>query len=120
MRKRIVVDSYEKVQTYNFMRYVPNRILRPFFVRETKGMPDYLVDQKISELAAKQFLERCPLFCFDEPRERIFTGLHIEQLGDLLDRGELKSAYHETLNPLMSTAKRQGFQSEWTYQGLYL
>ena len=271
LRNRIVVDSYEKVQTYNFMRYVPNRILRPFFVRETKGMPDYLVDQKIPELAAKQFLERCPLFYFDESRERIFlhidwiaylerhqaiiegwalwhwadymqrrnpnipavtqklfppdqreslnaqrkfwnsvidqgdirciytdrkicgdyeldhflpwrfvahdqlwnlipvdpganssksdqlpdkkyidrlaetqhtalsivqnrysndkwkkvvesyiTGLHIEQLGDLLDRGKLKSAYHETLNPLMSTAKRQGFQSEWTYQGLYL
>ena len=52
--------------------------------------------------------------------ESYITGLHIEQLGDLLDRDKLKSAYHETLNPLMSTAKRQGFQSEWTYQGLYL
>ena len=81
LRNRIVVDSYEKVQTYNFMRYVPNRILRPFFVRETKGMPDYLVDQKIPELAAKQFLERCPLFYFDESRERIF--LHIDWIAYL-------------------------------------
>ncbi len=75
LRSRIV-DSYGKVQNYNFMRYVSSRILRPFFVHETKGMLDHLIDREISELAARQFQERRPLFCFDESRERIF--LHID------------------------------------------
>ena len=80
LRNRIV-DSYEKMQNYNFMRYVPNRILRPFFAHETKGTKDSQIDRKIPELATKQFQERCPLFCFDEPRERIF--LHIDWIAYL-------------------------------------
>ena len=66
-----IVDSYGKMQDYKLMRYVPNRILRPFFADETTGMKDSQIDRKIPELATKQFQERCPLFCFDESQERI-------------------------------------------------
>ena len=75
------IDSYGEVLNYKLMRYVPNRILRPFFAHETKGTKDSQIDRKISELATKQFQERCPLFCFDEPRERIF--LHTDWIAYL-------------------------------------
>ena len=54
------------------MRYVPYRILRPFFAAETRGMPDQKVNQEVSKLAAEQFHERRPLFRFDDSEECIF------------------------------------------------
>ena len=69
---RRIVDSYEEIQDYNFMRYVPTRILRPFFACETRGMSDSKVDKKIRKLATEHFQKRRPLFCFDESEECIF------------------------------------------------
>ena len=48
--------------------------------------------------------------------ESYITGLHIEQIGDLLDLDKLKSAYRKTLESQMLTAELQGFQSGWTYR----
>ena len=69
LRKRLA--SCDKVADYQLMRYVPHRILRPFFAVETKGIPDQRVDAKISGLAAELFQERRPLFRFDNSNERI-------------------------------------------------
>ena len=63
---------YGEVLDYRLMRYVPNRILRPFFAAETRGMPDQRVNQAVFNFAAEQFHERRPLFRFDNSQECIF------------------------------------------------
>ena len=63
---------YGEVLDYRLMRYVPNRILRPFFAAETRGMPDQRVNREVSNLAAEQFQERRPLFRFDDSQDYIF------------------------------------------------
>ena len=57
---------------FKLMRYVPHRILRPFFAAETRGMPDQKVNGTVFNLAAQQFHERRPLFRFDNSEECIF------------------------------------------------
>ena len=63
---------YGEILDYKLMRYVLNRILRPFFATETRGMPDQRVNREVSKLAAEQFYERRPLFRFDDSQECIF------------------------------------------------
>ena len=53
-------------------RFVPYRILRPFFAEETRGMPDQRVNQTVVHLAAEHFHKRRPLFRFDDSEERIY------------------------------------------------
>ncbi len=63
---------YGEVLDYRLIRYVPNRILRPFFAVETRSMPDQRVNREVSKLAAEQFQKRRPLFRFDDSQECIF------------------------------------------------
>ena len=70
-RDELRVLLAHKSLDYNLMRYVPYRILRPFFAAETKGMRDHKVDGAVVDLAAKQFHVRRPLFRFDSPPKRI-------------------------------------------------
>ena len=63
---------YGEILDYKLMRYVPNRILRPFFAEETKGMPDHRVNPEILKLVAEQFHERRPLYRFDNSEQCIF------------------------------------------------
>ena len=60
------------------VRYVPFRILRPFFARETRGMPDQRVNAAIARLADEGFQARKPLYCFTQDRAGII--LHPEWL----------------------------------------
>ncbi len=62
---------YGEMLDFKLMRYVPYRILRPFFVEETSLLRKK-VDQKIVELAAEHFQKRRPLFRFDDVRKCIF------------------------------------------------
>ena len=66
------INFYGEILDYKLMRYVPYRILRPFFREEIRGMSDHRVNREISKLAAKQFHERRPLFRFNESKECIF------------------------------------------------
>ena len=76
-----IEGTYDESQNYNLIRFVPYRILRPFFSDETRGIKDDLINKKISELADKYFHERRPLFCFDEARKKIILhGDWIEYL----------------------------------------
>ena len=70
------IDFYGEILNYKLMRYVPYRILRPFFREEIRGMPDHRVNREISRLAAEQFHERCPLFRFDDSEDCIFLHPH--------------------------------------------
>ncbi len=69
LRKRLV--NADKKPNYKLMRYVPHRILRPFFAAETSGLPDQIVNHEVCKLAAKLFDERRPLFRFDNSEECI-------------------------------------------------
>lgn len=62
---------YGEMLDFKLMRYVPYRILRPFFVEETSLLRKK-VDQKIVELAAEHFQKRRPIFRFDDARRCIF------------------------------------------------
>jgi len=46
-------------------RYVPFRLIRPFFEQETARLPDGKVNQRIIDLANSEFRTRKPLYCFD-------------------------------------------------------
>ena len=70
LRKRLA--SCDEVLDYQLMRYVPHRILRPFFAAETTRMPDQKVNPEVAKRAAKTFYERRPLFRFDNCEECIF------------------------------------------------
>ena len=70
LRRHIMLDYKDFYD--ELMRYVPYRILRPFFAVETRGMPDQRVNREVSKLAAEQFYERCPLFRFNDSEECIF------------------------------------------------
>ena len=70
LRKHLVGKS--KLSDYKLTRFVPYRILRPFFATETKSMPDQKVNRKVSKLAAEHFHERRPLFRFDNSEKCIF------------------------------------------------
>lgn len=68
--RRRLADSVE-VLDYPLTRYVPHRILRPFFSAETRGMPDQRVNREVVNLAAELFELRRPLFRFDHSEECI-------------------------------------------------
>jgi transcriptional regulator with XRE-family HTH domain len=46
-------------------RYVPYRLIRPFFSDETRGLKDYDVNPTIIDLAKIQFDLKKPLYCFN-------------------------------------------------------
>ena len=71
-RLRNHLASTDEVHDYRFTRYVPNRILRPFFETEMYRETDHVVDREIPRLAAEHFYDRRPLFRFDNSRKRIF------------------------------------------------
>lgn len=79
LRKRLA--SCNEVLEYQLMRYVPHRLLRPFFASETRGMPDQRVNREVFNLSAELFGERRPLFRFDDSEEFIF--LHLDWIAYL-------------------------------------
>jgi hypothetical protein len=47
------------------LRFVPFRLIRPFFENETRGMKDYDVDPTIAVLSKRSFNERKPIYKFN-------------------------------------------------------
>lgn len=64
------------------MRYVPYRLIRPFFEKELRGIKDYKVNQRITELSQECFASRKPLYCFADDGKSIILhpewGLYIK------------------------------------------
>ena len=69
LRKYLSQNS--RLSDFKLTRFVPYRILRPFFSSETRGIPDQRVNRKISSLAVEFFEERRPIFRFDDSEKRI-------------------------------------------------
>jgi hypothetical protein len=64
--------------TASLKRYVPYRLIRPFFAAETRGLKDHQVNTRVAELAAEYFVSRRPPYKFME------CETHIEVHGDWL------------------------------------
>jgi transcriptional regulator with XRE-family HTH domain len=60
-------------------RYVPFRLIRPFFTHQTKGLKDYDVNPSICELANNQFEMTKPLYCFDSASDKDCTAIILHQ-----------------------------------------
>jgi hypothetical protein len=58
----------------SLMRYVPYRLLRPFFIEELRGVNDAQINTKIAQLANQLFDERKPLYRVDGQPELIFIN----------------------------------------------
>lgn len=55
----------------SLLKYVPFRIVRPFFEQELLKKEDQTVNQQIEILSREQFSERKPLFCFSDKGESV-------------------------------------------------
>jgi transcriptional regulator with XRE-family HTH domain len=64
LRKTIKDQNIEDTVKY-ISRYVPFRLIRPFFAQKLIGLQDVRVNQSIIDLAASEFNTCKPLYCFD-------------------------------------------------------
>ncbi len=55
-----VRESLGSIDAEEIQRYVPYRLLRPFFAEETRGLPDWRVNKKIRECAEASFSTQKP------------------------------------------------------------
>jgi hypothetical protein len=55
------------------LRFVPFRLLRPFFKSELKGLPDHQIDSAIRKLAGNQFENSRPFYRFSEDESAIIV-----------------------------------------------
>ena len=58
-------------------RYVPYRLIRPFFVQETRGLKDYNVNATIINLANSQFYTQKPLYCFNADNQKDCNAINL-------------------------------------------
>ena len=56
----------KNMKDLSLMRYVPYRLIRSFFSKETKGLQDSKVNKKVSYLAQEKFDEIKPLYYVDD------------------------------------------------------
>ncbi|MBR8834076.1 MAG: helix-turn-helix domain-containing protein [Stigonema ocellatum SAG 48.90 = DSM 106950] len=64
LRKTIGNQHIDDIVTF-IVRYVPFRLIRPFFEQELKGLKDSEVEKKILSLSQEQFEVKKPLYYFD-------------------------------------------------------
>lgn len=64
LRKEIENQDINELINY-LMKYVPFRLIRPFFANELKGIKDYLVNFKITELSTNLFDKIKPIYRFN-------------------------------------------------------
>jgi hypothetical protein len=61
--------------TVELLRYVPFRLIRPFFEEELRGAKDAQVNQKILVLSQDEFETRKPLYTFTDDQQEIVLHL---------------------------------------------
>jgi hypothetical protein len=54
------------IKVSSLLKYVPYRLIRPFFKEELRGIVGHKVDRFITELAKDQFMTRHPLYYIDQ------------------------------------------------------
>jgi hypothetical protein len=70
--RQAIAEQYEAIQAYSLLRFVPFRLLSPFFASELKGLKDSQKDRRIRELADAQFAShQPPIYRFTEGGDAI-------------------------------------------------
>lgn len=78
LRKTIQTQNIDDIISF-ISRYVPFRLIRPFFNAETKGLVDAKVNQCLTELSISKFEIRKPLYCFDSEHLKDCTAIILNQ-----------------------------------------
>lgn len=78
LRKTIQEQNLDDIVTF-ISRYVPFRLIRPFFAQETRGLKDYDVNSTIIDLAKTQFNSQKPLYCFNAENLRDCNAIILQQ-----------------------------------------
>jgi hypothetical protein len=80
--RRLRAQCVAELKAEALTRFVPYRLIRPFFAEETRGLPDHAVNERVAFLADKKLQERKPLYCFTADRAGIILQHDwIEYLG---------------------------------------
>jgi hypothetical protein len=68
---RTTVNNQNIDDIVNYIsRYVPYRLIRPFFTQDTRGLKDYDVNPAIINLSNNQFDTQKPLYCFNADNQK--------------------------------------------------
>lgn len=78
LRKTIQEQNLDDIVTF-IGRYVPYRLIRPFFSQETRGLKDYDVNPTIIDLAKSKFDIQKPLYCFNAENLRDCNAIILHQ-----------------------------------------
>lgn len=78
LRKTIQEQNLDDIVTF-IGRYVPYRLIRPFFAQETRGLKDYDVNPIIIDLAKNQFNIQKSLYCFNAENSRDCNAIILHQ-----------------------------------------
>ncbi|MBD2364928.1 hypothetical protein H6G36_27840 [Anabaena minutissima FACHB-250] len=78
LRKLIQSQNLDDIISF-ISRYVPFRLIRPFFAQETKGLVDAKINQTIINIANHQFELTKPIYCFDSEYLKDCTALTLHQ-----------------------------------------
>lgn len=70
--RQAIVDQYDTIHAAGLLRFVPYRLLSPFFTSELKGLKDSQKDRRIRELANARFSSHSPpIYRFTEGGDAI-------------------------------------------------
>lgn len=78
LRKIIQSQNLEDIITF-IGKYVPFRLIRPFFAGETRGLLDAKVNQTIINLANNQFEKTKPIYCFNSQSLKDCSAILLHQ-----------------------------------------
>ncbi|MGX5203208.1 HNH endonuclease domain-containing protein [Aliikangiella sp. IMCC44632] len=74
--RNAIADQRDKIQIDRLLRYVPYRLLTPFFKDELIGLKDGARNSKIYELAIGQFDFSLPIYKFSELNSKLAIEIH--------------------------------------------
>jgi hypothetical protein len=69
--REIITQCSLSSTTIDLLRYVPYRLVRPFFSDLLRGLKDQQVNQRINDLADQEFETRKPLYKFNQSKDSI-------------------------------------------------
>jgi len=69
--------QFTRIRAQRFTRFVPYRLLTPFFSQELRGQPDHRKNDLIVQLARQSFAtDNAPFYCFNEANDSLIIHPH--------------------------------------------
>lgn len=67
-----IEEQFNKIRAQRFTRFVPYRLLTPFFTKKLRGQPDHRKNELIIQLAREKFRSpNAPFYCFNEVNDQL-------------------------------------------------